>query len=247
MRTPQTEVANLLTNSVKAWRGITFLICKKVDDSIIPLGTAFSLGGKYVATNEHLINGQGDLCLSISPSAWHDWIPTSRLAYADPVRVTVIAQSFELDIAILEAEFSSPPVIPLLVDNRINMGTSVGFVGFPFAPPPTMRLNLVATHGMIASLIETDRFGVGVKTIQIDAMSHEGNSGGPLFLATTGALIGIMARRYDPLSSMQRALTLGDVGIIRDRTNIAFAIFIDHLLEVIPPAVGAKLNIIRTV
>lgn len=235
----------MLTNSVLQWRTRTFLFCHTSVDGqpLSPLGSCIHLGGKLFATCDHLLKNSGKHFVVANETSYQDWTPVGRMATTLAIaEATIVARWPEHDVAYIRVSTNLMANAPVgfNYDPRIAMGMCVGFTGYPFAA--NGRLNLSASSGIVASLVTVDRFGIQVRTIQIDGMSNEGNSGGPLFAGSTGHLMGMMARRYDPLGHLDRAVTFGDISLLRDRTNIAFAISVDHLVELMPSAFHSEIQ-----
>jgi serine protease Do len=78
-------------------------------------------------------------------------------------------------------------------ENQILVGSSVGYMGFPFAQSGLHTLK-VSSSVISAKLISQ----TGTNQFQLDAMVHEGNSGGPLIDLASGKIIGIISGRFSP-------------------------------------------------
>lgn len=138
--------------------------------------------------------------------------------------ITIIEIDEISDIGLFKANFALSPV-KLKFNADEPIGTTIGFNGYPF---PNLRMSAITTSfGIISAYLLNRSKRPYIKTIQIDAMNHEGNSGGPLFLGDTGEVIGIMSRRFDPRNASGKIENIKGRPI-HERTNISFAVSIDH-------------------
>jgi S1-C subfamily serine protease len=111
--------------------------------------------------------------------------------------------------------------VPLYRGAPVALGREVAFMGFPhadiFDPPLAM-----AVRGIVGN-----RYALaGVEYLVVDAMATEGMSGGPLFMADSGEVIGTVGSRFDPARTRAklRGLPAAVVaGLPKERTNLTFA------------------------
>lgn len=138
--------------------------------------------------------------------------------------ISILEVDKKSDVGLFKANFALPPV-KLKLDSEYPIGTTIGFNGYPFSD---LRMTAITTSSGIISAYLLDRHRKPyVKMIQIDAMNHEGNSGGPLFLGETGEVIGVISSRFDPRYA-EGASKIVRGRPIHERTNISFAVSIDH-------------------
>ena len=67
--------------------------------------------------------------------------------------------------------------------------------------------------------------------LQIDSMSHEGNSGGPLIQVTSGLIVGMITSRFNPQQGGAQIVTGGRV--LGAETSLSYAVAETHLREVL--------------
>lgn len=201
-----------------------------------PLGTVTLLGPHTWVTCAHLLP-PGNPQLAVAIIQVEPWTPVEKLDRAfNSMLLEVVEVHEELDLAFLT---SAHPLVLSAPDGTENprlrvrtatpeLGEDVFVVGFPFLD--LQRLNRSQSHGNVSSLLLTDNFGVRVRTLQLDAMCHEGNSGGPVVSSRTSALLGIVTGRFDP-TTVRRAVSFEG---LRDSTNLAFAVSVHHVMEALP-------------
>lgn len=172
--------------------GITFFL----NGERIASGTGFKIGKKII-TNNHVIQVS---------SATH----ASIRFVSDDGHSIVAAKSFSMpafrallqdgepdtgwDFAILDAsaaEFAAVPSLTLREKDDVKIGSSIALFGFQFD-----QQNLSIHTGTLASKYVQ----ASVHYLQIDASVNHGNSGGPLVIAETGEVIGIVTRKATGLS-----------------------------------------------
>jgi serine protease Do len=205
MAWPTASRAQQLTSIVSAMRG-----------SVIPVGTysatdnprfgfrgtGFAVGdGSLIATNFHVLPNsadvEGDQALSVL-------IP--RNAETGAVRrARVVATDRPRDLALLRIE--GAPLKPLVLDDQAaREGQSIGLMGFPIAG--TLGFSPVTHRGIVASITTAAmpaptaqqldpralaRLRDGnFEVLQLDATAYPGNSGGPVFDADSGRVLGVV-------------------------------------------------------
>lgn len=103
----------------------------------------------------------------------------------------VLHLEHELDLALLQANFSTPTAYARIADPRkLKVGQEVLAVGSP------LGFTFSVSHGIVSAL-NRDDLGVYNMT-QSDAFLNPGNSGGPLF-NLRGEIIGINSRIVPPV------------------------------------------------
>ncbi len=134
----------------------------------------------------------------------------------------MLAADRATDLALLETRGPRvPPAVKLHRGEPVAIGREVAFLGFPysdcFTPPLAM-----ATRGIVGN-----RYRLGdVDRYVIDALCAEGMSGGPLFLAENGVVVGQVGSRFDPGRTRARLRGASAEEADRlppDRTPISFA------------------------
>lgn len=187
---------------------------------VIPEGTITFLGSGffchssgYILTCAHHINLQDDIRVGFARKI--DSFNHQTLDYHQVVKAKIVQYSPIDDLALLKLEVGittdfNNDIMDLYVES--DVGTTVLYFGYPFGQNDLHTVNV--SQGLISSKIINNS---GRKQYQLDAMVHEGTSGGPLVEAVTGRVIGIVCGRFS-VSSIQNNM-------------ISYAIPISNALE----------------
>jgi len=170
------------------------IVRKKVDGEAEFVGSGFLCHSKgYVLTCAHLINLTYKLAM-VLPQPINDFNPLTleRVNFFD---VNVAQYDAENDVALLKISntlsISGPDNI-LGDDHQVMVGSSAAYLGYPFGQSGLHALKLSS------SIISSKVISTNTRQYQLDAMIHEGNSGGPLIDIATGKIIGIISGRFSP-------------------------------------------------
>ena len=147
-------------------------------------GSGFVINGDgHVATNEHVVRGDGRLFVIANRSR-------------KPLAATVVWQSAELDLAILNVDgLRRKPVE--MSRRRVKKGDRVYALGFPgLTDKNGSAIDATATDGMVGRLSRKAwrEGGPMVPFIEHGAAINPGNSGGPL-LDGCGRVVGVNTAR----------------------------------------------------
>ena len=200
-------------------------------------GTGFVAGdGNFVVTNAHVLPESAQA--GDSKSALMVQFTTASAAM-DMRPATVERLDAGHDIAVLRFEGSPLTALRLAAEASVREGLSVAFIGFPIGG--VLGFRPVTHRGIVSSIVAvalpTPTSGqLNAKTIrrlregpfdiyQLDATAYPGNSGGPVFDAETGEVIGVI----------NMVLVKGTrESALSQPTGISYAIpahFIDELLR----------------
>lgn len=206
------------------------------------LGTGFSvIDDRHFITNAHvlpkLIEGSHRefYCIFVGTGA-----------NAEIVRVTVVSQDEEHDVALLRAE-KGVQTTPLELDfeDIVAEGMSIAFTGFPIGL--TLGLYPVTHRGMVSAktpiaIPQTTprsldpqmikRLRSTFDVLQLDATAYPGNSGSPLYDPESGKVVGIVSSVFVKSS---REKTLSDPSGISYAIPIKFAIDLLRQEKLLPP------------
>ena len=197
-------------------------------------GTGFVVGdGSLLATNHHVLPPGVDL--ELGPVLM---VMVSRAGEAATLRrARVAASDKQRDLALLRLEGAPLPALQLEEAGAVREGQSVALMGFPIGG--AFGFSAVTHRGIIASIttaalpaataqsldpraVRRLRDGNNLEVLQLDATAYPGNSGGPLFDAETGRVLGIV-NQVLVRGSRESALT--------NPTGITYAIPVRYLLE----------------
>lgn len=179
------------------------ILLTKEDIPFEGVGTGFFISPDgHVATAKHVIDAIGDKEIFIKTSDNKEY------------RAGLIKADEKSDIAILKIGAQSPAYVQLGYYDNLEVGEEIGFIGFSLNTGIASQLihqGLVSAKGVDAN---------GSKIFTINAFVNKGNSGGPVFSAKTGRVLGIVSARQRDVSSekfinlppnYQSGLTLGSI------------------------------------
>lgn len=105
------------------------------------------------------------------------------------INAALVAADEQADIAVIKIEGDNHPALELGHFENLNPGEEIGFAGFALSAGITKPL----LYRGVVSAKGTDQRGAKIFTI--NAFINRGNSGGPVFSAKTGRVLGVMAAR----------------------------------------------------
>ena len=206
---------------------------KKTDSpQFVMRGTGFAIGnGNLIATNAHVLpdtsSPDGPVLAILSRN-------DQGQAQVRPAQVA--KRDREHDLAVLRID--GPPIAALQLRNSdtVREGQLVGFTGFPIGG--ALGFSPVTHRGMVSSITPIALPGGNARQIneklirqvksgtfnifQLDATAYPGNSGSPVFDASTGEVIGIINMVFIK-SSREAALS--------QPSGISYAIPSNFLIE----------------
>ena len=194
-------------------------------------GTGFVVGdGTLVATNAHVVPEAlnaaiEEVLVAVLPAAHGH--PAQRVA-------RIVGNDKDHDLTLLRIEGAPLPALTIHGDVMVREGQSVAFMGFPIGNalglvPVTHRamvsaITPIAMPGDTARQLNEkaiSRLRAGpFEVYQLDGTAYPGNSGGPLFDAESGEVIGIVNMVFVK-GSKESALT--------NPSGISFAVPTSHL------------------
>lgn len=167
-------------------------------------GTGFVVGdGTVVATNAHVVPEALNLEKMESIVVV---VPAASDGELNRRDARVLSIDKDHDLAILRISGPELPALPLSKENVTREGQSAAFTGFPIGSvlglvPVTHRATVAAITPIAlpaANARQLDervrrRLQTGAfKVLQLDATAYPGNSGSPLYDASTGDVLGII-------------------------------------------------------
>lgn len=196
-------------------------------------GTGFVVGdGSLVATNFHVLpplagleNSGPKLVVMVSRNGEQATLKSARLVASDEAR----------DLAVLKLEGITLTPLTLEEPGATLEGQSIAVMGFPIGG--TLGFAPVTHRGIIASLttaalpapraqslsantLRRLRDGNNLELLQLDATAYPGNSGGPVFNAETGRVVGLLNMVL---------LKSGRESALNDPTGISYAVPVHYL------------------
>lgn len=199
-------------------------------------GTGFVVGdGNQLVTNAHVIartaeDGMGNNSLAV-------YLPGSS-GQDSLRRLDVIEIDKTHDLALLRFGGDPMPALALNAVQPAREGQMVAFIGFPLGS--NLGLSPVTHRGIVSAItsvalpspnarqldsrtIKALKDGA-FELLQLDATAYPGNSGGPLFDAETGAVIGVI-NMVALKGTRESALT--------HPSGISYAIPVEHVLRLL--------------
>jgi S1-C subfamily serine protease len=205
--------------------GCMMVAKKRDDDSIGFVGTGFLCHNKgYVLTCAHGINLTDKLVI-VPPQPISEFNQRT-LERVNTIDVTVVQHDSKNDVALLKITNTVPITVPdniLGNETTSQVGSTICYLGFPFAQDGLHTIKV--SQSIISSKVKSTN---GTKQYQLDAMVHEGNSGGPVVDLQTGKIIGIVSGRFSPTGNGGGIRignhALGTESTISYATSIAYGI-----------------------
>jgi S1-C subfamily serine protease len=147
--------------------------------------------GSRVLTAEHVIHGARNLRATLR----------ERKAFA----VKVLARDEKADLALVGVDAPDQPVATLGTARDLEPGTAVGVAGFPI-PDAFQDEGLGVATSVYAGRISSVR----KDALELDLPIIPGESGGPVFDAQSGAVIGLAESRFDDEKAIGFAIPIDD-------------------------------------
>lgn len=143
------------------------------------LGSGFIVDpAGYIVTNNHVIDGAGEVSVTLSDGSDH--------------RARVVGRDDKTDIALIKIDPGRElPYVAFGNSDEAREGDWVLAVGNPYGLGGTVTAGIISAHGRNINAGPYDDF------LQIDAPINPGNSGGPLF-NQSGQVVGIDTAIYSP-------------------------------------------------
>lgn len=200
-------------------------------------GTGFVVGdGNLLVTNAHVIDRTGDPATDVRLVVHsRDGGGQGTVRRAEVVEVDKVH-----DLALLRFDGNALPALELRKSGAVREGHRVAFTGFPMGgalgfAPVTHRgvvssITAVALPSPTARQLDDrtiNRIREGpFELLQLDATAYPGNSGGPLFDADTGDIVGVV-NMVTLKGTRESALT--------NPSGISYAIPVEYVVRLLAP------------
>ncbi len=150
--------------------------------------------GSQILTVEHVIEDARNL--------------RATVAETTVVPVRVIARDRKADLALLETSKPDLPAALLGTAKGIEPGTAIGVAGFPIP-------DAFADEGLgVATSVYSGRVSsVRKDTLELDLVVIPGESGGPVFDARSGRVIGLAESRFEEEKAIGFAIPIDDAEV----------------------------------
>ena len=160
-----------------------------VDKNNKPLGNKgagfFVSCDGYIITAEHVVEGASyaGIIMKNNPN--------------NLIEAEIVAVNPQFDIAILKIDVIASPV---KIGNytSLRVGRKISFIGYPLNDTIQLQVVPISNQGVISSIYALPRKSEGnvAPTFMIDASVNPGNSGGPVFFADTGEVVGVVSQKF---------------------------------------------------
>jgi S1-C subfamily serine protease len=147
--------------------------------------------GSQVLTAEHVIHDASHLRATLDDSR----VVPARVIAADEKR----------DLALVQIAVPDRPIATLGASARIEPGTAVGLAGYPI-PDAFEDEKLGERVSVYAGRVSSVRDDA----LELDLPVIPGESGGPIFIASTGVVIGLAESRFDDEKAIGFAVPIED-------------------------------------
>lgn len=121
-------------------------------------------------------------------------------------RARVVARDRAHDAAIIFVGAGNVPVVRLGDSGELEAGTRIGVAGYP-VPDAFAEQHLPPTPSMYAGRVASLR----LRVLEIDAPIIPGDSGGPVFDAASGFVIGLSEARFDDERAIGLAIPINRI------------------------------------
>lgn len=203
-------------------------------DPVTYRGTGFVVGnGRLIVTNAHVIPDQLDTDNNESIAVFSGR-GTSTVVHSAKV---VLTDSVH-DLALLEIEAGPLPALEIGDSDSVREGQEVAFTGFPIGI--VLGLYPVTHRGIVAAITplarpmenarsldatQLERLRNPFDAFQLDAIAYPGNSGSPLYVPSTGRVVGVINSVFVKESKES---------VLQKPSGISYAIpsrFVERLLQ----------------
>lgn len=213
--------------------GGCMMIVRRDHQGVDFVGSGFLCHSKgYILTCAHTINLTDKLCV-IAPQPLQQFNPMT-MDRVNVIDVSVAQFDTDNDVALLKIINPPPLSVPTNIfgdENKVPVGSTVGYLGFPFGQSGLHTLKV--SQSIISSKVISRS---GTKQFQLDAMVHEGNSGGPVIDLATNQIIGVISGRFSPTGNAA-LLRIGNYDLGTE-SSISYATTISYGLELIKSEIG---------
>lgn len=189
-----------MTSGVSGVSGVAatcYLVARSGPGGLEPLGTAFALGGRRVATALHVVGvGAQELQLIFARGDFQGYqdtngnqvnFTTAKVVEADPVH----------DLAILELAQNVDVTVPWTLGSTDDVSPGDWLVSLGFPHTDSGRVVLTRQDATVGAKVLLENQGQKNKHIVINALLRPGQSGGPV-MKGDGRVVAVMVGAYAP-------------------------------------------------
>ncbi len=170
------------------------LVAERVMQSVVRISTG---GGMLEARGSgFVVSSDGDI-LTAAHVVEGTMAPVVSFVDGRQSRAVILATDERLDVALLHVNETNLPALYMGASGSLPIGTEVGVLGYPlnFSMERMGFSDVTPTlvQGVIAArqTVKPTPLSQPMSVLQIDANLNPGHSGGPVFIRSTGEVIGI--------------------------------------------------------
>jgi len=193
------------------------------------LGTAFTVGGPYLATPFHVATADDRDLVVVLPriQSLADYQDTAnpavstatvRMVAADPVR----------DVCILRMDSMIATGLPLGSADATAVGEPVHLFGFPHAG--SGRMVLTQQQSTVGARILITSSGQKVKHLVLNVQARDGQSGSPVLSAVSGQVVAMLIGSYAPGGGGMAMIAGVDPATLHQTTHAVSAAYITDMV-----------------
>jgi S1-C subfamily serine protease len=198
----QSEFESALSSILPQIKAATVLIGlppEQLDDRTPGTGTGFFvIETGLVLTNRHVVEPH----LNAKLDQWlRVWLPAQPKPVPYQISDYLLDPHHDLCLLWVDDDGRLPAPLPIARDYQVREGEAVALCGYPYGftnlfnrgKPGLRGVNSVVQRAIISALwpYPSSR-GSEVTLMQLDTLTNPGNSGSPVFLPSTGEVIGVL-------------------------------------------------------
>ncbi|HKX30021.1 MAG TPA: serine protease [Blastocatellia bacterium] len=172
---------------------------EQLDDQTPGMGTGFLVAETgLILTNRHVVEPH----LRPEAAQWlRVWLPGPVKPVPYRVEGQLLDPRHDLCLLWIEDDGRLPAPLTIAWDYQVREGESVALCGYPYGftnlfnreRPGLRGVNSIVQRAIVSALWPSPAAcGGEVTMMQLDALTNPGNSGGPVFVPSTGEVVGVL-------------------------------------------------------
>ncbi len=148
---------------------------------------------------------------------------------SEPIPAEIVyreSEPYRTDVAVLKCDGDAFPYLRLGNYDGTSEGQEIAFSGYPLKINRLSTfVGIISVKGRLDEITGSTRNIPHVDGFQLSAMVNPGNSGGPLYLPSSGAVVGFIDAKYDPLgTAIQDIRNIPEGNVVVDGISVVRAI-----------------------
>lgn len=222
----------MLRHVAKKYLGATVMLVRlnRQAGRVDGIGSAFLCHDSgYLLTCAHTFRLTDELGV-VEPEIRADGFMPMQTSSASVAEVKVAQYDAEHDVALLKLSGSNyiPPFSQIfMAEEEVEIGASVAYIGVPF-PKEGQHARHVGQSIISSKVLSSN----GTRQFQLNALIHEGCSGGPVVDVQEERILGIVAGRFSPVATSPIKMNINGKTIGSEST-VGYAISITYGLDLL--------------